>query len=313
MSKSEPRQSEKAREQQESASVYDILYYDVRRIPSFLAQFDDSGHLQQIKRTDFVKRGSADKGTKSGGITAAILSGRIDVETSTDQEASETAERTYDPLWANALALLDFVNSRGKLEKDLAKARVGQFVLMDGALSVIDASMLTNIYSSKTQADWQVKITVDASVEQWRQDPKNVGLNTTQRAKAERAFRELATVNARSSLDIFTSFTFGPQFTIKKDGITVWSTLSPEGLVGTTEDIFLKHGVDIPGVWYALGMLDALPSPIAPLIDIPAIPAKEVQNLTSTVTNHSNMWRTRIGRPADAYGITTLLIFRPVG
>ena len=38
-------------------SVYDFLYCDTRRIGSFLAQFDVSGHLQQVTASDSISKG----------------------------------------------------------------------------------------------------------------------------------------------------------------------------------------------------------------------------------------------------------------
>ena len=38
-------------------SVYDFLYHDARRVGSFLAQFDDAGHLQQVTQGDTAAKG----------------------------------------------------------------------------------------------------------------------------------------------------------------------------------------------------------------------------------------------------------------
>jgi hypothetical protein len=41
----------------------------------------------------------------------------------------------YDPLWANALALLDYLEQRNLFAHDLAQAGIGQLVLSSGYLS----------------------------------------------------------------------------------------------------------------------------------------------------------------------------------
>lgn len=61
MSKSEGKASDKVQDEAKSDFVYDFLYYDRQRVGAFLAQFDNSGHLQQIKSSK-----SASKTTQRG-------------------------------------------------------------------------------------------------------------------------------------------------------------------------------------------------------------------------------------------------------
>lgn len=53
---------------------------------------------------------------------------------------------TYDPLWANALAFLDYLEQKSLLSRDIATARIGQFVLTSGELHVSSTALSQKIY-----------------------------------------------------------------------------------------------------------------------------------------------------------------------
>jgi hypothetical protein len=90
----------------------------------------------------------------------------------------------------------------------------------------------------------------------------------------------------------------------------MWSSLVPEGVVGTVSDLSLKHGADISGDWSVLGVLDAVPDSIPAALPVSNVnPAESFETL---IKNFANITRTALGRPAEAYGATALLIFRQV-
>jgi len=67
-----------------------------------------------------------------------------------DQRAAaerESLERTYDPLWANALGLLDLLGERKMIRDGVASARIGQFVKVSGSISVSDLTMWKGLWS----------------------------------------------------------------------------------------------------------------------------------------------------------------------
>jgi hypothetical protein len=87
----------------QSDSVYDFLYYDARRIGSFLAQFDDSGHLQQVRQSDTARKGNKRGFKITAGAGAPLVgTGNVGFETQPYDTGSESSERIYDPLWSNA-------------------------------------------------------------------------------------------------------------------------------------------------------------------------------------------------------------------
>jgi hypothetical protein len=144
----------------------------------------------------------------------------------------------------------------------------------------------------------------------WNAVPQNAALKGSERAKAEKAFLKITEERAGSAMDIMPSFPHSAQCTITGTDFSVWSTLSTGGMVGTVEDLSLKHGTDIPGEWHLLGVLDALPSPIAEQISIVSTGIPE--NLGDLIKNLSNLGRTLLGREPEAYGVTPLLLFRDV-
>jgi hypothetical protein len=63
---------------------------------------------------------------------------------------SEQEERSYDPLWANALALLDYIEKTKLPVRDLTSAEIGEFVLLSGPLWIVDTAMLKAIVETPT-------------------------------------------------------------------------------------------------------------------------------------------------------------------
>lgn len=317
MSKNEEIVSAAARDDQNTDSVFDFLYHDARRIGSFLAQFDPYGHLQQVtSRETASKVGKRGYSLKIAG-SVPPLSGFEGAEGSvtlsrdgSGSGGSEAMERTYDPLWANALALLDYLDGRGLVQRDLTAARLGQFVIASGKLSVLDATMLPKIWEAKAVREKVTRQWAENARLQWEADPKNAGLKSSQRDKAKSTVFNIALTTAEAGMEIIANFPHSVQCTIAGAGFSVWSTLNAENMVSSVADLSLKHGTDIPGEWHLLGVLDAQPS---------EIPAQAVIVNTGTPThmgavvkNFANLGRTILGRAPEAYGMTALLLFREV-
>jgi hypothetical protein len=73
-------------------------------------------------------------------------------------------------------------------------------------------------------------------------------------------------------------------------------------------DIALKHGVNLPGTWYALGILDALPSHL----ETSHSKSDTVKDLQSFYRTFAELVHKLVGRPIDAYGITPIILFRAI-
>lgn len=317
MSKKDETASDAAQDEQNTGSVYDFLYNDARRVGSFLSQFDTFGHLQNVTVDETAskgtKRGFSVKLSGSVPVPGALESaeGGITLARDPGQSGTEGLARGYDPLWTNALSLLDYLDERGLIHRDITKARLGQFVIASGELTVLNPEMLQKMWdASGTIGKIAVATAVKNAQDKWRADPANQALKGTARAAAEKKHLATAEQTARGGFEALRHFPYPPQCTIKGTDFSVWSSLSANGLVGTVGDLSLKHGTEIPGTWHLLGILDALPNPIPAQVVIPI--SDTPRHLGDAIKNVSNLSRTLLGRGADAFGMTSLLLFRQV-
>jgi hypothetical protein len=96
-----------------------------------------------------------------------------------------------------------------------------------------------------------------------------------------------------------------------------WSTLDENSVVGRASDLMLKHGALLGGQWHMLGVLDAFPyNPQYRTEDGKAMP-EFLAELAETgigqmIARLAPAVQPIMGRPASAWGITPLLIFRDV-
>lgn len=316
MSKKDATASSAEHEGQNTDSVFDFLYHDARRVGSFLAQFDSSGHLQQVTTSESVTKGG--KPGLSLKLAGALPipgvsdgpEGSVTFGRDASQSGSETQARMYDPLWTNARALLDYLNERNLIQRDLSAAHLGQFVLASGALSVLDMAMLPQIWQAQNVGNAVARQHADNAKKLLHASSEYKSANSSQKAHLEKMVVKAAEGSARSAMEILPTLPHTPQCTIKGEEISVWTTLSAEGLVGTVSDISLKHGTEIPGDWHLLGVLDAMPNPITP--QIPIVNTGVPEHFGKVVQNLSNLSRTLAGRGPESYGVTALLLFREV-
>lgn len=280
--------------EQRSDSVYDFLYHDARRIGSFLAQFDEAGLLQQVKQIESVAKGTVDEAAATGGVGALIAKAEGHFNTQVSQEGSEGAERLYDPLWANALTLLDYLSERDMIRRDVKAARIGQFVLASGTLEILDAMLLKSV--------WQVP--------SMKKVTANIMIQNAQAASGKKlpgAAVSGLEAQAATAVALLGSLPHAVQARLEGEGYSIWCTLGEDSLVVSAADLVLKHGASISGVWNALGILDAFPdSP-------PAQPeTSAVVDMRRNMSQFAGVARQIFGRPYSCFGITPLLIFRSV-
>lgn len=313
MSQTENEASDPEQGALESGSVFDFLYHDVRRVGSFLAQFDDSGHLQQVTQAEGSQRGA--KRSWRASISADFLGlgdGEASLERGPRAGGFETAERIYDPLWTNACTLLDFLEERSMLQHDLTSARIDQFVLITGSLNILDLPMVKDI--------WEVPILRKMILSTATPPALPPGATSAQRA-AHKQQAELAKNGYEAVIQVLKFLPHAVHAWLQtRDGNYAWSSLRDDALIVSTADLLLKHGASISGTWSMLGVLDALPEakpgenftpnvlpdPAAALNPMLAEnPMSQILVLLSPIVR-------QLGRPNQAYGLTPLLIFREI-
>jgi len=144
--------------------------------------------------------------------------------------------------------------------------------------------------------------------------PEQIQGNRKERAKVRYAQKPAVETSAAAmAFEILKIMPHTVQATIRGKDWTVWSSLREDSLVIPGSDLLLKHGVAVAGSWNMLGVLDAVPdegeentiNQILAAISLGAIGGQIVGQLAPAV-------RQLLGRPATAFGMTPLLIFREV-
>ncbi len=295
--------------QPESGSVLDFLYQDVRRIGSFLAQINPSGHIQTVKQTLATEESGSTDTTASAVGNAVVAKGTLGYTTHEGDVNRDTLERTIDPLWQNAIDLLNLLTDRGLLNRDLDKAGLGSFVLVSGRLLLFDtanakaAQVSSELRSTNLQAVADQILTKGTFLKLFGDaDPKSLQENQ-KRARAKRDTKIL--------MDLLGTLPQSVHAKLKtKSGQLIYSSIQPSGLTMAAVDIAINHGPVIQGEWIIFGIFDARPD--SSQIDVQKVSddfrLNDSQVLKSAV-GYTPMMR-QIGRSDSLYGVTPLLIFR---
>lgn len=302
---------------QSTASVFDFLYNDSRRVGSYLAQLDENGLLTEIRRGDQ----SSKRGKRGFTVGMQVMGTGGSVERAPEEAGSESSERVYDPFWANARELLDALDDHGMIQRDLSAAPIGGVVLLSGQMRVIDLSLV--------KALWELP-GIRKMVMRGAQPKSSDGqpaLNRQDR-RAQEAKQRSAPAGKTSmeeSMELMLEMLPVLPHTLSvivggTNGVS-WATLREEHLIGTGSDLILKHGVVIPGEWQMLGILDARPDQggqgdveannAINFADPDRLGAHSLVGQLAGVM--SPIFRILLGRPGTHFGITPVMIFRQVG
>lgn len=321
MSNNEATVSDEEHAELRSDSVFDFLYCDSRRIASFLAQFDDSGHLERV-----VQKESATRNIKRGfdfsvGGGLNLLgqggSGNIGIKRGPSDEGTEASERTYDPLWTNALTFMDFADDRGLIHRDISAARIGQIVMIKGHVALFDFSLLRKA--------WDLPAVRRALTGQQANTEANKGENRhfkRRSAALGQQHKQVAPTEMEMAIDLMTIVPHLVQSSVNNEHVAAWSTLREEWMTIPPADLLLKHGASVPGEWGLIGVLDALPDDPELLIESLGLTNRVVeQALAGSKLNQMGFHfagglvppiRQLLGRPAESFGVTPLMIFREI-
>ncbi|WP_154674634.1 DUF6414 family protein [Mesorhizobium erdmanii] len=320
MSKNDEKASDGGRDGQKDDSVYDFLYFDTQRVGSFLAQFDPSGHLQEVTQHESVakgtKRGFSVKLGGGASYAGTGGTGEVSFERGPSEIGSESSDLVYDPLWANARDFLDYLNERNLLHRDIKTARIGQIVLSSGNLAVFDLGVLRGMWDLPT-----VKKAILKGASAPALEPSNASLNRHGKRAAEAAKiakQQSAPSEAELAIEMLTVLPHTTQAAVSSsDGnLSVWFNLAEKNMTISATNLFLKHGLTIAGTWNIVGVLDAMPDQET----IPGMAAIE-QMLAGTKLSFLTQSmagglvpavRTLLGRPTDSFGVTPLLLFREI-
>jgi hypothetical protein len=265
-------------------SVYDFLYVDQQRIGLLLSQFGNDGIIKELER-------QATSGSDtSRGMDFKVLKG------DNKENESQSLTRRFDPQWLVPLTFLDRFHKRFKTF--LPSARIGDLVRVEGKLWLADTVLLKALYATDSF--------------------RNMAMNKAME-NAAAAGIEFNYDLAEMEMDLVTSTPPQVHFHLHGVGGSVWSTLRPNSLITPPEELAVKHGAILDGYWHVVGIKDANPLPEegSPgsaeerLAELQQAYAKKLH--VSDVVSVAERLRELFGRPSDAYGVTPLMIFRPIG
>lgn len=292
------------------ASVFDFLYQDLPRISAFLAQLDD-GLIQSLKRTAGTGSSSKDETQTGGKIGSSGTGVNLTGIEGTTTEQREGLERTFDPLWSNAIRLLDLLDQGGWVQRDIETAGIGRCVVVTGSLVIMDLGMLREMWKRPS-----IQKLLRAGVEQASQ----FGAANDQHAPRHERRREASLARSKNSrpseaevgLDIMDLLPHVTQGYLLQPGSETFFTLQVSGLAVPSGDLMLKHGLHLGAGWNMLGIVDALPSATTDdeVFDLFRVGASS--HMAQMLTGMAHPLRELMGRPPTAYSVTPLLIFRPV-
>lgn len=268
-----------AQEQPNIDCIYDFIYLDSKRLTSFLAQLDDDGVLLSIKKTKHIEEEQKNLG--SVGITATR------VTTEDNATIGKQSERHYDSSIAALYAVIDRLDESGFIKKSIGATAMGQLLLCSGTITFHDIRMMRDLW------DPIMKHVINQQASQAV-------------SRQQKALLQNKTKEAEHLKSILSALPHALLMTLFSEGESLWSSLEEEHLKINSDDITLKHGANFAGRWHVLGILDAKPD------DAPAIRPTTGNELFDGMAEMLSVIRATLGRPANAYGITPIAIFRTV-
>lgn len=299
MSKQEKKSLKRELESGKKPILYDFLYHDFKRIASFLSQFDDFGHLQQVTKQDNYKTGSVS--TKTGTVKASVpgvIEGSLNKTRSPSEEEQDNLEKRYDPLWINALNFLTHLENIQILHNDINKARIGQFIKIRGELEIIDFNFVKNCFASSDLVNFI-------------QGSNNNFSNRTER----RSKRKHENDEFKFMQSIMSIVPYSLQGIINlMDTSKVWFTLDPVFMGSQVSDISLKYGSKLDGKWSIVGIMDVALVNHEKSTNNDSIDSdgNQTETLWSSISSCLSVIREIIGRPLNTPSITPLLIYREI-
>jgi hypothetical protein len=295
------------------SSVHDFLYYDTRRIASYLSQLGQYGapgrltHHQETGETATTKAG----GRLSGGAPG-IAAAESAEENARDTRWSEHLDQEFDPFWLAGLNLHDELTKRRLIRSDLAQAAIGDFVDVQGALGIVDFTMFLALWQRRSVHD-AIESGVSASA-----IPSALANMSRQQRRAQDRNRAPPSREQSSIGQLIADILAAIPHPVQARMLTeqrqaTWSTLRQDGLVTEVQDVLLKHGFALDGRWRIFGVLDAMPRPDDDETDPLKIALTETFAETSfggIATSLHPLLQSGFARPNEAWGITPVMIYR---
>lgn len=277
-----------AQDLQTIESIFDFFYLDNPKIKSFYAQLNGLGVLNSLKNTSQIS--DTRKMEATVGLPT-VTGGKL----GNDHLAATTSEHLYDGIPTMPREMINRLDELGFIYRELNDEMLGNLVLLDGRLGVIDIEV------TKELVEPALNFYIKDLLKQ----------NTQQSKKLAKEIKD----NLKDMITLFKGIPFGLEAKLLQETgerhedsnvplcREVWMTLNRDEIVGSPMDLNFKHGEFLAGNWYVLGVLDALPFDDFTFQTDP-------NEFRDGIVNMVKMIKTIVGRPSTAYGITPIAIFR---
>lgn len=286
-------------EPQSTVSLYDFLYLDKKRIYTLLAQLSANGVQQSLKLSNSDKNGSSFETNVEGKGNVGIASFSSKGVSKTSDEASEIIESMHDVSWSSPLQLLDLLSEANLIHRGTEGAGIGSIVVVNGAARVFDVTSVKKaipifgpIFGAQ-MAELNPLLPPKAKHSKKNTSFENIDIG------------DGITIGMVMSMLDFVGDSLQVDF-YEENGNATWMTLDNDGLTINSSDLALKYGMNIPGNWIVLGIVDALPDHY--ITDDTIIP--DENPVKDGLYGLLEGIKTFIGRKPGSFGVTPLMVFR---
>jgi hypothetical protein len=267
----------------EKDSPVDFLYLDKQRIASLIGQLSDRGVLIGYKSSVTKTQG---KEARAGGTVVVAKA-----EGTSSRTSSESAEETYDPFWTHAFSFIQDLEANFAVP--LETARLGSLVKFDGLVQFLDLRIMRNLWEPSVRAFLQAQT----------QTPQTE--STRKERREQRRQQPQVPDIIKIGLDILKEVPHLLHMTfLAQSGFRFWAAAQPSYLTISSEDLVMKFGAVMDGLWTVVGIVDGR-------IGVPPEPLKLSPVLDGVVTAMAGL-REAIGRPQDHWGLTPIAIYAPL-
>ena len=270
----------------ENDNPVEFLYLDRQRISSLIGQLSDRGVLTGLKEVVSKTRNREEQGK-------VALPGVVDFSGRRSRSSAESSEETYDTFWTHAFSFLRDLEANYAVPVE--KSRMGSLVKFEALLQFLDMRFMQGLWDhiaeAYTQSQGQATVT---TTRKGRHEAKR-------QAKQEISPEMKLGVAMMKQMPHLFHMTF---LTTSDQTFRFWAAMKPEYLTINSEDLAMKYGAVMDGVWTVVGIVDArIGEPPKPL---------PLSNVLDHATNAMSLVRGFLGRPEDHWGLTPIAIYTPM-
>lgn len=271
----------------ENDNPVDFLYLDRQRVSSLIGQLSERGMLTSYKSV--LQKSQNLEGTARADALVAKAGAKI------NHASSESAEETYDPFWTHVHTFLQ------DLEKNYAvapeQARLGSLVKFEAFIQFVDLGLMRNLWEPSLLAHLHSQSNAEPSKPTSRRDRKN----ERRSAQGTPEYLKIGLSVMKEMPHVFHMTFFS---TSTESTLGFWASVKPEYLTINSEDMAMKYGAVVSGIWAVVGILDAFQGE-------PSQPVPVNSTIDAAMATLSYI-RQQVGRPDNHFGITPIAIYKPL-